>query len=129
MKKQFLFFFFLYFSTLSFGQSSLDSLRLVLPELSAVDTFGLSKTGRYIWIIDDPNVYILDSKSIKVVRSFHSQSGDIAEVDFNYSDEYVLISYSWLYETHIYSVKSGEKVRSVKLGYHNTFSSFINKSN
>jgi hypothetical protein len=111
------------------AQSSLDSLRLVLPELTAIDTFGLSKTGRYIWLIDDPDVYILDSKSRKVVRSFHSQSGNIAQVDFNYSDEYILISYSWLYDGHIFSLKSGEKVRSFDLGYHNTFSSFINESN
>jgi hypothetical protein len=32
MKKQFFFLFFLFFSTLTFAQSSLDSLRLVLPE-------------------------------------------------------------------------------------------------
>jgi hypothetical protein len=111
------------------AQKELDSLRLVLPELTAADTFGLSKTGKYIWIIDDPNVYILDSKSRKVVRSYYSQSGNVAQVDFNFSDEYVLISYAWLYECHIYSLKSGKKIRSVNLGYHNTFSSFINMSN
>ena len=72
----------------SFGQSSLDSLRMVLPEITKIDTFGLSNTGKYLWIIDEPNVYIMDRKSMKLIHSFYKQSGYITTVKFNYNDEY-----------------------------------------
>ena len=124
MKKQFHFLFFLFLSTLSFAQSSLDSLRLVLPEITKIDTFGLSNTGKYLWIIDEPNVYIFDNKSMKLIRSFYKQSGYINTVKFNYNDEYIMLPYHWLYEFDIYSLKTGSKLINRQCGYRNLFCDF-----
>ena len=99
-----------------------------MPEITKIYFAGYSKTGKYIWIIDDASVFVLDSRSKKVIRSFHRE-GFIGNVDFNYNDQLILISFGWIYETDIYRLDTGELVKRVELGYHEVFSAFYADSN
>jgi hypothetical protein len=128
MKKSAVLFLFISLVQWTHAQTSLDSLRMVLPEITKIDFTGYSKTGKYIWIEDDASVFVLDSRSKKVIRSFHRE-GFIGSVDFNYNDELILISFGWIYETDIYRLDTGELVKRVELGYHEVFSAFYSDSN
>ncbi|MFM7683624.1 MAG: WD40 repeat domain-containing protein, partial [Bacteroidota bacterium] len=71
MKKQLFFLFFLLFSTLSFAQSSLDSLRLVLPigHTGTVRSVKYSSDGKYFVTASlDHTARIFDSKTGKELR-------------------------------------------------------------
>jgi hypothetical protein len=130
MKKYFLFLFFLFISTLSFSQTSLDSLRLVLPEVSQISSFGISKSNKFIWIaLTDNSVSIIDRKYKKIVRTFNNpKQGEWVEVLFSNDDKYVILNYYWGGSLLVYSLISGELVYENKHGYKNCFS-FFNSNN
>ena len=70
MKKQFFFLFFLFFSTLTFAQSSLDSLRLVLPEGHDQKSFitnihQIKNSNNYISVGSDGASFLFDVFSHK----------------------------------------------------------------
>ena len=131
MKKQLFFLFFLLFSTLSFAQSSLDSLRLVLPELGHINNFGLSPKKKYIWISKrDNSVSILEGKSKKILFTFnHTEDGDLSLALISEDEQYILLSFYYSSQVYIYSLKDGKLIQKDEHGYNNCFSFFTSEKN
>jgi WD40 repeat protein len=91
MKKQFFFLFLLLFSTLSFAQSSLDSLRLVIPgkiEKSDKIKFDFSPNDKF-FLVNDGNVdcKIYDVKSGKEIYKINSGYVNSGEFHFLSNEE------------------------------------------
>jgi hypothetical protein len=113
------------------AQQSLDSLRLVLPELGNITTFGLSPKKKYIWISKrDNSVSILERKSKKILYTFnHTEDGDLTLAIFSEDEQYILLSFYYSSRVFIYSIKEGKQIQKDEHGYNNCFSFFTSEQN
>ncbi len=97
MKKQLFFLFLLLFSTLSFAQSSLDSLRLVLPEGHSdwITHVNLNSEGNLLLTSSvDGSLKLFDFKGRRLISEFVGKVGPIEEGYISPTNE-LLISRGW----------------------------------
>jgi len=94
MKKQFFFLFFLFFSTLTFAQSSLDSLRLVNP-IGHIDWITCSKIRGEILFTgsSDKSIKLWDLRSKKELLSLQSSNDVIVDLDVTQNGQFILTAH------------------------------------
>ena len=113
------------------AQSSLDSLRLVFPEVGTIVSFGVSPSNKYLWISrPDNSVSVLDRRSKKIVQTFNnSKEGECENANFSWNDNYIILNYHWGGGVYVYSIPDGSLVHENWHGYENQFSFFTQSEN
>ena len=94
MKKQFLFFFFLYFSTVSLAQSSLDSLRLVLPvgHTNGIKDIAISRDEKYCASLGfNQEIIIWNISQRKEIKRFEFSEIDINKIQFSKGNDKIIL--------------------------------------
>ena len=117
MKKQLFFLFLLLFSTLTFAQSSLDSLRLVLPVGHGngfTSDFALNFDGsRLATVGTDKKMIIWDTKIEKELITCEGHTDRIETVDYSFDDSKIATG-SWDKTIKIWDAKNGSLLHTLE---------------
>jgi WD40 repeat protein len=134
MKKQLFFLFFLVVSSLSFAQSSLDSLRFVLPVghgggFSRVEDFVFnSDKSNLVTVGTDKKMIIWDTKSEKELITCEGHTDRIGTVDYSFDDSKIATG-SWDKTIKIWDAKNGSLLHTLE-GHQETVDKvFFSKKN
>lgn len=117
MKKNLLTLCLLVFSTLSFSQSSLDSLRMVLPVGhtggdKSVNSFCLNSNGSYATSVGSKDVIIWDMKNGKELINCKGHTDYVLSVDYS-SDNLKIVTSSWDKTIKIWDAKNGNLLQTL----------------
>ncbi len=134
MKKQLFFLFFLFLSALSFAQSSLDSLRFVLPVghgggFSSVQDFVFnSDKSKLVTVGTDKKMIIWDTKSEKELIRCEGHTDRIETVDHS-TDDSKIVTGSWDKTVKIWDAKNGNLLHTLEGHKESVDKVFFSKKN